>query len=89
MKIKKEHFEHMKQEIESFLEKYPTAVKDYEEGRFVRSEKVKDLQKRFCWDMSYHAGLGSFLCDELYQYMDDSHYYTALKSICPKVVRKY
>jgi hypothetical protein len=89
MKIKPEHFEHLKTEIEAILSKYDRVVDEYEKGQFPRSEKVKDLQKRFCFDVLYGAGLSKWVCDNLYPYMNDDHLYTALKAICPKLERKF
>jgi len=89
MKIKPEHFEHLKTEINKTLEKYPNIVEEYENGNFARAEKVKDLQKRFCFDLSYGSGLNRFICDTLYTYINDDHLYTALKKICPIVTKRY
>jgi len=44
-----------------------------------KDPKVKDLEKRLRWDLSYKAGLNSFICGHLYSYLDDSHIDTALK----------
>ena len=38
MKIKQEHFEHLKSEIESVLEKYPGLVQEYETGNGILRE---------------------------------------------------
>lgn len=89
MKIKPEHFQHLKTEIEAILSKYDRLVEEYETGQFPRSEKVKDLQKRFCFDLLHGAGLNRFVCNDLYSYMNDDHIYTALKAICPKVQRRF
>jgi len=89
MKITKKHLEYMKSKIDPVLKKYPTVVKDYESGQFPRSDKVKDLQKRFCFDLAFAANLNKFFCDVIYEYANSDHIYTALKSICPVVVRKY
>lgn len=92
MKIKPEHSEHIRSEINIVLEKYNVdnkLVDEYETGQFARSDRVKDLQKRFCFDLAFGAGLNKFFCDELYPYMDDNHIYTALKKVCPKVKRRY
>jgi len=89
MKIKQEHFEHLKNEIESVLEKYPGLVQEYETGNFPRSETVKDLQQRFCFDLVYGAGLNRWISENLYPYMSDDHLFTALKRITPTVARKY
>ncbi len=89
MKIKPEHFEHLKTEIEAILSKYDRVVDEYERGQFPRSEKVKDLQRRFCFDVLFGAGLSRWVSDNLYPYMNDDHLYTALKAICPKLERKF
>jgi hypothetical protein len=88
MKIKKEHLAHIKQAIDATLATHnPNGelVAYYESEEFVHANKVGDLQKRFCFDLMYGAGLIPFVCSELYPYLDDSHIYTALKSICPKI----
>lgn len=89
MKIKAEHLEHLRIEIQKVLDRYPNIVNEYETGQFARSNKVKDLQKRFCFDLSFGAGLNQFICNELYPYMNDDHLYTALKRVCPKITKRY
>jgi len=92
MKIKKEHFDHLQTSINQVLDKYNDQgqlVAEYEQGLFPRSEKTKDLQRRFCFDLLYGAGLTKFVCDELYSYLNDDHIYTALKTIVPSVSRNY
>ena len=89
MKIKPEHFEHLKTEIEAILSKYDRVTEEYEKGQFPRSEKTKDLQRRFCFDVLFGAGLSRWVSDNLYPYMNDEHLYTALKAICPKLERKF
>jgi hypothetical protein len=88
MKIKPEHLAHMKQAIDDTLSTHnPNGelVAYYEREEFARANKVGDLQKRFCFDLMYGAGLTHFVCKELYPYLNDNHIYTALKSICPKI----
>ena len=89
MKIKQEHFEEMKTLIYAFLDKYGTekAVSEYETGKFHNSANTKDLQTRFCFDL-YYASCG-LLSNCLYEYLNDANILTALKAICPKVIRKY
>jgi hypothetical protein len=43
--------------------------------------KVHDIEKRLRWDLSYKAGLNTFLCDSVYSYANDDHIDTALKNI--------
>jgi predicted TIM-barrel enzyme len=92
MKITTEHYSKLGKAIKETLDNHNkdnALVNAYEAGQFNRSDKVKDLQRRFCFDVLYGSGLQSWVCSELYSYLDDNHIYTALKSICPKVSRKY
>ena len=92
MKITKEHFDYLEEKISEVLAKYNDRgqlVAEYEQGLFPRSEKTKDLQKRFCFDLLHGAGLNKFVCSELYPYLQDDHIYTALKAIAPKLTRKF
>ena len=90
MKITQGHYDAMKKAIDTELEKYgkEKTVAIYESGNFPRSERVKILQRRFCFDMMHFADI-SPLISEIYEYANDDHIYTALKKICPKVERKY
>ena len=89
MKIKQEHFDHLKTTIDAFLLQNPNLVFQYEHGDFRNADKVQCLQTRFCSDVLYMAGLIRYVCDTLYNYLNDDHIHTALKKICPKVERKY
>ena len=89
MKIKQEHFDYMKSEIERVLAKYPNIAHEYETGQFANAEKVHNLQTRFNHDLAFGAGLTRFICDNLYPYLEDSHIKTALKKICPTIERKF
>ena len=89
MKIKPEHRTIIKDAIAKVLVTYPDAADYYERGEFARSDKVKDLQVRFCFDLFYATGLTSWLCDHVYTYANDDNVYSVLKTCCPKVERKY
>ena len=91
MKITKENFATLKKSIEQLLTNYPNVVEQYETGGFVRAEKVKDLQKRFCFDLLHCAGLKEWTRDTLYgeNNLSNEHIYTALKRICPTVIKRY
>lgn len=82
MKIKKHHLEFMQIKINQLLNNNPDLINQYETGQFRHSDRVQDLQKRFCFDVMFHAGLTSYVCN-------DDNIYTELKSICPKIERKY
>jgi len=88
MKMKQEHFDYIEKEINIILEKYNDEgqlVERYRSGNFPRAKAVKDLQKRFCFDLYYGAGLARWSCDNLCTYLNDEHIYTALKKICPVI----
>lgn len=94
VKIRADHLARLKTLIDGVLAAQvggaAGVVEAYETGNFPRSNLVNDLQKRFCFDLWYAAMRGSNpLVRELYQYLNDEHLFTALKSICPRVVRKY
>jgi len=91
MKMSHEHYTVLSTAIAEVLDKHNSdgeLVRCYEAGAFHNASKVKDLQKRFCFDVLYGAVLNSWVSNELYPYLDDSHIYTALKSICPTVTAK-
>ncbi len=93
MKMAKEHVEILKTGIDKVLAKYPNIAVKYESGDFPRSEKVKDLQKRFCFDLFFATGIrigdAIGVVGDINGDYDDSHIFTALKSVCPKIERKF
>lgn len=90
MKCKQEHYQAIKETLDEFLSRVDidTKITLYETGSFPRADKVKDLQKRFCFDVLYQVSL-PFEFNELYKYMTDDHIYTVLKKLLPKVTRRY
>ncbi len=91
MKMKPEHVEHIKTEINKTMQRFgkETLIKMYETGKFPRATLVVCLQKRFCWDLMNYAGLSNYVSNELYPYLNDDHIYTGLKAVCPTVKRRY
>lgn len=77
MKIKTEHYKEMLNVL-SKVDK--DAVRKHKEA-LKQDARVKDIEKRFRWDLLYAAKLSPWICDNLYSYLDDSHIDTALKSI--------
>ena len=60
----------------------PEKRAQYASGEFPRADAVKDLDKRYRWDLLFAAG--SFSREwttEVYKYADDTHIDTALRSI--------
>lgn len=79
MKIKQEHFNQIKSAIEPLDTE---AVRsNYRAGNFPRSDKVKDLNMRYRWDLFWAAGCSSFLNDMYDDGLKDSHIDTALRKI--------
>lgn len=80
MKIKPEHFATMQQKIEAFVAANRDKVLAHREG-LKTDERVKDLDKRFRWDLSRAAVGARWICDEVYSYANDDHIDTALRRI--------
>ncbi len=86
MKITLEHYNHMKTEIKKVVElKGPAAIEAHKESLKL-NPKVKNLDKRFRWDMFNAACLVRFTCENIYSYANDDHIDTALKSIIKEVL---
>lgn len=87
MKIKREHLETLRAAIVPL--DTPTRRAKYLAGDFPRSDRVKDLAKRYRWDLLWlsklsigdGSGRSSGVNLDLYAYMNDDHIDTALKSI--------
>ena len=85
MKMTKEHFTALQDLIdENFLTS--EIVERYETGNFPRSSRVKDINKRFRWDLFWSVRLEWKV--EAGTYFDN-HIDTALKKIVPTIVRRY
>lgn len=76
MKITQQHYATMLNAIAPLAPTIPA-----QRILLANDSRVKDLEKRLRWDLSYKAGLTSFLCDSVYSYANDTHIDTALKSI--------
>ena len=79
MKIKPEHLAH----LQAAITPLDTAERrhHYLEGRFPNADKVRELNKRYRWDLMHSAGLTDWLCKTVYQYAHDDHVDSALRSI--------
>lgn len=95
MKIKYDHLETLKKYVwndgvnnamEVFQVKTGACLLGkYSRLEIPRAENVKDIDKRFCFDMFYYARIPSEFVSELYAYLNDDQIYTALKHILPRV----
>ena len=75
MKIKKEHFNHIKNLVDAF-------TADPENREKLENHKAKVSSMRYRHDVARAAGMSSqWVCDNLYPYMDDTHLDTALRNI--------
>lgn len=60
----------------------------YQTGRFVRSDRVKNLDMRYRWDLFHVAShIDPGLRKELYKYLNDNHIDTALRRIVEPIER--
>ncbi|WNO06023.1 hypothetical protein [Rhodoferax mekongensis] len=79
MKIKPEHLDTLRQHIAAL--DTPERREQYRKGDFPRAEAVKDLNKRYRWDLFNAAVPAKWVCDVLYKYSHDEHIDTALRNI--------
>lgn len=89
MKMTAQHYQHLKDAIATVLRNNPDAVQRYESGNFPRSAGTKNLQMRFNNDILRSAVSSSWVCDNLYNYLNDTHINTALRALCPTVRKQY
>lgn len=73
MKMTKEHYDHIKSQIESLDREQVLAHKRLKLGN--------DVNKRFRWDLFNAAKLYNFASSTLYDYLNDTHIDTALKQV--------
>lgn len=92
MKFTQEHLSILKTGIDKAIKANggeEALVSVYREGTFPRADKVKDLQKRFCWDLFWASGVkigdGIGTHGDIIGDYNDEHIYTALRSICPTI----
>ena len=82
MKIKPEHVAYLRERIVPLDS--PERRECYRKGQFPRADKVKDLDRRYRWDLVYSVpGLIRWMCVNLYPYANNDHIDTALRSIVP------
>ena len=77
MKMKKEHYKHIKDTIENKLKSLGYTLNDA--VKLCRDSGHTDITTG--WYLLKGSDLISFVCDELYPYLNDNHINTALKSI--------
>lgn len=82
MKIKPEHYQHMRNAIAVVLPIIPTAAQYAERGI------GKDPAMRHRWDAMYAARLSQWTSDTLYKYCNDTHIDTALRAIVLELTPK-
>ena len=77
MKIKPEHYQTLKTAATAMIKAHPNVRDSYREAGY--------SDKRYRWDL-LHASVGStWVCRELYPYLDDTHIDTALRRILAEV----
>lgn len=78
--------------IGALLESDPGAAARYSAGEFPRSDRCKDLNMRFRWDVFHHVSRTlrevPAYAEELRD-LDDAHIDTALRRIVPAIERQF
>ena len=85
MKMSQEHQKILKWYILLALPKH--LPKDYEWGNFPRSDKVKDLNKRYRWDV-YHTAFRIYGKPSIFTEYSNDHIDTVLRKIIKPTLRK-
>jgi hypothetical protein len=62
----------------------PERVKKYLCGNFKNSDKVRDLNMRYRWDLLHASGVK---IDQLYTYLDDTHIDSALRHLVADITK--
>ena len=89
MKMTISHYETLRVLIAGLLEKHPDTPLHYSNGNFARANAVSDLNKRYRWDLFYHATrFERGYRDEL-TYLQNSHIDTALRNIVSPIERNF
>lgn len=73
MKIKPEHFDTLREIVTTADRTFPSIREEFEAGRL--------SAKRFRWDLLFAGRGSSWVCENLYPYMNDDHLDTALRRI--------
>jgi hypothetical protein len=79
MKIKPEHFATLKAAIQQH--DTPERRARYLKGDFPRSDRTKDLNMRYRWDLLWEFVGTTFITTQIYPYANDTHIDTALRNI--------
>ena len=85
MKIQTELLTELSDAIFDLLSAHPHLIDVYAHGIFSRAQSVKDLNKRFRWDLFYAAALKNVELGDKFREFKDSHIDTALRAIVPPI----
>ena len=75
MKIKPEHYNYLKEQIQKL------DINQIRLDLLNSSKQPKNFQLRLQWDCLYAANLSTWICDNLYSYMNDDNITSALNAI--------
>lgn len=79
MKIKPEHYEHIRAAIASLDPAKVAAHLD----NLRADRRVRDIGMRYRWDLLWAAVPSRWVCDNVYPYANNDHLDTALRRIAP------
>ena len=86
MKIKQNHYDTMEMHINRVIADNPHLLSDYEKAGLSGKRYRWDMLRRaqfpaICGQHAYNVNGITWICDNLYSYLDDSHIDTALRKI--------
>lgn len=99
MKITNGHYKILSRYIDAGLTEYFSRGNSWEGLKYhyshvvAKEDNVKDVWKRFRWDLFWHAKkINEDMCgfiDELYKYLDDTHIDASLKKKVVELDKKF
>ena len=79
MKITNEHYNHIKTELQTTIDRLSYAKIMEHKAKLISGEiPCKDVNTRLMGDLQAASNLLTFVCDTIYSYANDDHYQTAL-----------
>lgn len=89
--ILKQYIESYTALVNEFLNRQDKFVERYESGDFPRSDRVKDLQERFRWDVFWCLNNISkgMLSSSFFDGANSDHVDTLLRKCTPKISRNF
>lgn len=75
MKMTNEHYSYILSELDTLLDIHETTLEEVKKDYTAKGLSMERMR----WDLTYYAKLTPWICDNLYNYLNDGHIDTALR----------